>query len=82
MCTSTGASNIALGEPAATKQPKLATIHNVRWWIRYMERMRASIVDGSFESFRAWTHDRYPDHPKPDKSGKPRRSGRSQGRRR
>ncbi len=60
----------------------LATIHNVRWWIRYMERMRASIVDGSFESFRAWTHDRYPDHPKPDKSGKPRRSGRSQGRRR
>ncbi len=40
----------------------LATIHNVRWFIRYMERMRASIQDGSFESFRSWVHELYPDH--------------------
>jgi queuine tRNA-ribosyltransferase len=40
----------------------LATIHNVRWFIHLMERMRASIQDGSFEQFRAWVHERYPEH--------------------
>ena len=40
----------------------LATIHNVRWFIRFMERMRTSIQDGSFETFRAWVHELYPDH--------------------
>mgnify|MGYP002639647466 CR=1 FL=1 len=39
----------------------LATIHNVRWFIRFMERMRASIQDGTFEEFRAWVHELYPD---------------------
>ncbi len=40
----------------------LATIHNVRWFIRFMDRMRASIQDGTFEQFRAWVHEHYPDH--------------------
>jgi len=39
----------------------LATIHNVRWFVRTMERMRASIVGGSFEEFRAWVHERFPE---------------------
>ena len=40
----------------------LATIHNVRWYVRLMDRMRASIQDGSFETFRAWVNATYPDH--------------------
>jgi len=40
----------------------LATIHNVRWFIRLMERMRESIQQGRFEEFRAWVNDLYPEH--------------------
>jgi queuine tRNA-ribosyltransferase len=38
----------------------LATIHNLRWFVRFMERMRASIEDGSFDSFRREVLARYP----------------------
>jgi queuine tRNA-ribosyltransferase len=38
----------------------LATIHNLRWYVRFMERMRASIEVGSFAAFRAEVLDRYP----------------------
>ena len=38
----------------------LATIHNLRWYVRFMERMRASIEAGSFAAFRAEVLDRYP----------------------
>lgn len=43
----------------------LATIHNLHWFARFMADMRASIVDGTFESFRQHTHELYP-----EKSGK------------
>ena len=35
----------------------LATIHNLAWFCGYMERMRASIVDGTFPAFRAAAHE-------------------------
>jgi queuine tRNA-ribosyltransferase len=39
----------------------LATIHNVRWFVHTMERMRQSILDGTFEEFRTWIHGIYPE---------------------
>ncbi len=38
----------------------LATIHNLRWYVRFMERMRASIEGGTFPAFRAEVLERYP----------------------
>jgi len=35
----------------------LASIHNLHWFAGYMARMRQSIVDGSFESFRKAAHE-------------------------
>lgn len=52
----------------------LATIHNLTWFASFMDRMRQSILDGSFESFRGWVHDRYP-----EKTDQPPSSGKSSG---
>jgi queuine tRNA-ribosyltransferase len=45
----------------------LCTIHNISFFIDFMERMRASILDGSFAAFRKKVAELYPeDHnPKP-----------------
>ncbi len=32
---------------------RLLTLHNVGWLLRFVDRMRTSIVDGTFEAFRA-----------------------------
>ena len=50
----------------------LATVHNVTWFCDFMARMRASIVDGTFEAFRQGVHEAYPE--------KPRQPPRSKGR--
>ncbi|MBI2910412.1 MAG: tRNA guanosine(34) transglycosylase Tgt [Chloroflexi bacterium] len=40
---------------------RLATLHNLRFTVRFMEDMRRAILDGSFESFRAgFLHDYRP----------------------
>ncbi|MCB9762727.1 MAG: tRNA guanosine(34) transglycosylase Tgt [Alphaproteobacteria bacterium] len=39
----------------------LATIHNLHWFAGFMARMRQSIVDGTFEAFRAEVHEAYPE---------------------
>ena len=41
---------LQVGEPTASR---LLSIHNVAWTIDLMDRMRASIIDGSFEGLRA-----------------------------
>ena len=41
--------------------PMLATLHNLHWYARFMERMRASILQGTFSEFRAMVHERYPE---------------------
>ena len=48
----------------------LATLHNVHWFCDFMNRMRASIVDGTFEAFRKDVHEQYPakSAPKPPRS--------------
>ncbi|MGA1035351.1 MAG: tRNA guanosine(34) transglycosylase Tgt, partial [Ilumatobacteraceae bacterium] len=38
-----------VGEPTASR---LLSIHNLRWTIALVEKMRASIIDGSFETVR------------------------------
>ncbi len=45
----------------------LCTLHNVHWFSSFMTRMRASIIEGSFEAYRAWVHATYPEDtaPKP-----------------
>lgn len=45
----------------------LSTLHNLHWFASFMARMRQSIVDGTFEEFRAWVHEIYPEDvaPKP-----------------
>ncbi len=43
----------------------LSTIHNVHWYGAFMARMRVSIVDGTFENFRAWVAKTYPEDPAP-----------------
>ena len=53
----------------------LATLHNLHWFANFMGRMRASILDGSFESFRAEVHETYPDKPA-QKGPKPKKKGR------
>jgi queuine tRNA-ribosyltransferase len=39
----------------------LAAVHNIHWFHDFMRRMRGSIIDGSFETFRAQVHALYPD---------------------
>ncbi len=38
----------------------LATLHNLHWYARFMEGMRQSILDGSFQDFRRMVHEVYP----------------------
>jgi queuine tRNA-ribosyltransferase len=38
---------------------RLASIHNLRFVVRLMERMREAIMDGSFDSFRREFNDTY-----------------------
>ena len=45
----------------------LATIHNLHWFATFMDKMRNSILEGSFESFRRRVHEIYPE----DTSAKP-----------
>ena len=51
----------------------LTTIHNLTWYARFMARMRASIVDGTFEAFRQEVHKAYPENPSTD-GGRPKRA--------
>ncbi len=49
----------------------LCTIHNLAWFHNFMSRMRESIVEGTFEAFRAHVHELYPEKvsPKPVADG-------------
>lgn len=38
----------------------LASIHNIHWFNGFMDRMRQSILDGTFEDFRKQVHEAYP----------------------
>lgn len=62
----------------------LCTIHNIAWFHQYMDQMRNSIIDGTFESFRKHVHEIYPEGaPKQPEGNKPKKSKRmSNGRRR
>jgi tRNA-guanine family transglycosylase len=53
----------------------LASIHNIHWFQNYMSNMRQSILDGTFEAFRKWVWEIYPEKPpqKPKKSGNRKR---------
>jgi queuine tRNA-ribosyltransferase len=53
----------------------LTTIHNLTWYARFMARMRASIVDGTFADFRKSVHEAYPESPSSPR-GKPARRSR------
>ncbi len=59
----------------------LATLHNIHWFQGFMARMRQSIVEGTFEAFRADVHAQYPKRlpQKPgggDRKGKRSKKGR------
>jgi hypothetical protein len=56
-------------------------VHNIAWFQQYMARMRGSIVDGTFEDFRRWVHEVYPEGaPKePEGKGKPKSYGKASG---
>ena len=41
----------------------LTTLHNIHWFCNFMDRMRDSILDGSFEAFREDVHRQYPESP-------------------
>ena len=41
---------VQTGEPTAAR---LVSLHNVAWTLRFMDRMRNSLIDGTFESFRS-----------------------------
>jgi queuine tRNA-ribosyltransferase len=59
----------------------LCSVHNIAWFQQYMARMRGSIVDGTFEDFRRWVHEVYPEGaPKePEGKGKPKSYGKASG---
>ena len=64
----------------------LATLHNLHWFADFMGRMRQSIVEGSFEAFRADVREHYPpkdepEEPPPSTGGGTRGSGKKKGRR-
>jgi queuine tRNA-ribosyltransferase len=48
----------------------LATIHNLTWFAQFMANMRQSIIEGKFDSYRAWVHDIYPESPSPSSQQK------------
>ena len=52
----------------------LTTIHNLTWYASFMARMRQSIVDGTFESYRQWVHEIYPEKTEGPSKGDARRS--------
>ncbi|MED5374716.1 MAG: tRNA guanosine(34) transglycosylase Tgt [Myxococcota bacterium] len=56
----------------------LATIHNLTWFANFMARMRQSILDGEFETFRKWVHEVYPERPV-NKRPPPKPKGASKG---
>ena len=56
-----------VGEILATT---LASVHNIAWFHQFMGQMRGSIQEGSFEAFRARTHELYPEKRDKPKSGK------------
>ncbi|MFT5458478.1 MAG: queuine tRNA-ribosyltransferase [Myxococcota bacterium] len=61
----------------------LVSVHNIAWFQQFMRRMRASILDGSFEAFRADVRAQYPprnEAPPPSKSAS--RATKGNGRRR
>tara|TARA_B110000037_G_scaffold210669_1_gene261277 strand:+ start:294 stop:1523 length:1230 start_codon:yes stop_codon:yes gene_type:complete len=39
----------------------LTTLHNLTWFAAFMAKMRESIIDGSFDEFRAMVHKIYPE---------------------
>lgn len=39
----------------------LCTIHNLHWFATFMDKMRQSILDGSFETYRRRVHEIYPE---------------------
>ena len=43
----------------------LSTIHNIRFFIRFMDQMRDSILNGTFKDFRKRAHEIYPDETGP-----------------
>jgi queuine tRNA-ribosyltransferase len=57
----------------------LTTLHNIHWFCDFMGRMRQSILDGTFEDFRADVHKQYPERPvvakSPKKSGGKKKGG-------
>jgi len=55
----------------------LASIHNIAWFHQFMGRMRQSIIEGRFQSFREEVHLHYPDKPRE----KPRSKAKSNQRR-
>ena len=60
----------------------LATIHNLTWYARFMDRMRQSIIEGTFEQFRAGVHQVYPaSDPKPVGLTQPKKNRKPKGRR-
>jgi queuine tRNA-ribosyltransferase len=61
----------------------LTTAHNLHWYARWMEQIRASILDGTFDAFRRAAHEIYPPRDNDgaaDNSGPtPRKGRRSRG---
>lgn len=47
----------------------LASIHNIHWTQAFMAKMRQSILDGTFEIFRANVHEAYPEGAPADPEG-------------
>jgi queuine tRNA-ribosyltransferase len=46
----------------------LTTIHNLTWYASFMARMRTSIVEGQFESYRKWVREMYPEKKVPQEA--------------
>jgi len=62
----------------------LASIHNITWFHQFMDRMRQSIIDGTFETFRKAVHESYPEKRDPPKAKDSQgvKKGKARGRRR
>jgi queuine tRNA-ribosyltransferase len=43
----------------------LSTLHNIRFFMRFMEQLRVSILDGTFGSFRKRVRELFPEDPNP-----------------
>ena len=53
----------------------LATIHNLTWFADFMDKMRLSIIQGSFSAYRDWVHKIYPENPPPKEGGRSKKGG-------